>query len=391
MKNRFLFLISAVFFVIFVITLFISASGKVDWDYYYTWNTRKPFGSYVVFNLMQYYFPDKKIEIRKESAYYLLSENEFTGTNLIFISSILQFDEYDYSELLEFAERGNNVFISGYIDNPDLIENLGIKYVSHGQEKEHELVFGNGIRYTVFSKINSFCMEISPESSHSIIAVNEDNQAVYAGFRRGKGAFYVFSMPEMLTNYEIVKNPSREYLSRIFSNVPVNDVIWDEYYKPKNRMSGNFLHYVKSEPALKRSYYLLMVMILIFFFFRIKREQRIIRIIPPEENKIMAFLHQSGNLLYRSSSNKKISGKKIRYFEYYLEKHFNIIPEWNSASADYISDFSIRTGCGYESAEKIIRLIALINGTGKISDRLLSDLDRNIVEFKRNFQGEKNG
>ncbi|MBL0018352.1 MAG: hypothetical protein IPP17_18390 [Bacteroidetes bacterium] len=129
----------------------------------------------------------------------------------------------------------------------------------------------------------------------------------------GEGSFYLHSVPLMFTNYFMVDPVNNQYISKALSFLPVQDVIWDEYFKPGKVKTDSPVGHLLEQPALRWAWILALAGVLLFMVFESKRKQRIIPVIEPLNNTTLEFTKTVGILYFAHGDHKDISEKKIKF------------------------------------------------------------------------------
>ena len=99
--------------VCMVAILLSSCAGRrVNWRETYRANSKQPYGTFLISEMLRNYFPDKKfLQIQNSLAESLPVEREETG-NYVFIGEALYLDSLDRAALLAYVRSGNIGFIS---------------------------------------------------------------------------------------------------------------------------------------------------------------------------------------------------------------------------------------------------------------------------------------
>ncbi|WP_438962594.1 DUF4350 domain-containing protein [Nonlabens sp.] len=85
----------------------------INWRTSYTSGDKIPYGAYVLYDQLDELFPESKIELVNTDPMTFLKRNqEEKNANYIFINDYLRFDEVEADYLMDFAARGNKIFIA---------------------------------------------------------------------------------------------------------------------------------------------------------------------------------------------------------------------------------------------------------------------------------------
>jgi hypothetical protein len=88
------------------------APQPLSWEESYTSGDKIPYGAYVLYDQLDELFNEEVESVKVDPVSFLKNHKEETNANYIFINNYLEFDRAEMDDLLEFAGRGNKVFIS---------------------------------------------------------------------------------------------------------------------------------------------------------------------------------------------------------------------------------------------------------------------------------------
>src|SRR5690606_6816239 len=136
----------------------------------YTSGGKIPFGCYILNNELENLFTDQEIHTINESPYQFLSQTDVDlNSNLLFINNYLHFDKEELNELLNYVEKGNNVFLSASDFSQALKDTLKIDVytqrnftedsvtaqMANPNFKKQEFVYTRGVFKSYFSSIDT--------------------------------------------------------------------------------------------------------------------------------------------------------------------------------------------------------------------------------------------
>ena len=98
--------------VALLLLLEVITPPPLSWQESYTSGDKIPYGAYVIYDQLDELFEEEVESIKIDPVSFLKNHEEETDANYIFINNYLGFDQTEMRYLLEFAERGNKVFIS---------------------------------------------------------------------------------------------------------------------------------------------------------------------------------------------------------------------------------------------------------------------------------------
>ncbi len=369
---------------------------QLDWTPSFQNFKNSPYGAEAVFENIKGIF-DEEILVNDQTLYEGLKDTSLSKTNFIAINSDLYFDSLDLDVLYRHARDGNNVFLSAENIAYQLLDSLGLylqtKFNDFPTVEELEQ---NSLEMALLSpeerkdstyefktqwSFNYFAADDSLGSTALALGFIEEEKVNFVKVPYGDGYFYLHSFPYALTNYYLMKDKNRSYISSIFSHLPKDyDVIWDEYYKPQ---SANFrkspLSVLMRFPSLKWAYWLTLSGIILFMLFYAKRRQRPIPIVTPPKNESLKFIKTLGSLYYNKGSHKDISNKKIKVFKDHLSQNYFLKDiTFSAAEAEKIA---LKSGKSKEDIDRIFDLIHRFEKLESLSDGQLKALIKNINKF----------
>ena len=301
----------------------------INWTPTYDTKDKIPFGLYVLDKEFSGILNDRKFKKLDFTPYeYFRTDNlkdsaetlQVEGTFLK-ISEFSDLDKLSSIALLDFAGRGNNVFLS-MKDFPDVILD-SLKFAVKGEyqfsdsiynwmanskfgKQKYNLVEGIGNNY--FSKIDSATATVLGFQSGDSVRIN------FIKIKFKSGNFFLHTQPAAFTNFHLLKKNNFEYAEKVLSYLPKADVIW--YTKNQNgeKISTSPLRFIFSQPALKAAWFLFLTGMLLFMIFNAKRRQRVVPIIKPLQNSSVDFTRTIGNLYFQEGEHGNLIDKKIIYF-----------------------------------------------------------------------------
>ncbi|MEO9022168.1 MAG: hypothetical protein ABI237_13825 [Ginsengibacter sp.] len=373
-----------------------------------------PFGSFIAYQKFESKFPDYWINIARQpfdKTWNEIKSNRTSKYSLYFLITknlLLTIDETN--AMIEYVKAGNDLFISAdYIDSK-LLESLYCtvvrqdEIVSEVNGKMHNthvsMYYGNdfnGVKYSYyyFPFLNYFG---SFDTSYArVLGVNEKSLPDYLVLFAGKGRLYLHIAPRIFSNYFLLTQDNYRYFDDVTAYLRLDPqyVYWDEFYKNvsstrnRNRLNSakqeesfSTLSVIKQNPPLLWAFYIAMAGILLFVAFNIKRKQRIIPVIKPNENSTAIFAETIGRLYLQRKDNLNIAQKMITYFFEYLRKKYFI--NTNEINTEFINSLSRKSEVPLEETTQLFEWIIRIQQQGNISDDELLELNIRIENFKKN-------
>ncbi len=387
-----------------LILLQILAPKPLNWNQTFMKKDKIPFGTSALFDALPGIFPGQEIQTQLFPIYNALSGAELHHCNYIILNNAFQPDELDTRELLQFAEKGNSVFIAANYFAGTFADSLKLKtdnyyelketlkidsaalsqfsvhydtacinFVNPGLKRTRQYVYIKGIENTHFNSFDS--------TKTTVLGKNSAGKINFIELRWGKGKIFLSTVPEVFTNYLFVNKDNYDYPYKALSYLPNQKVIWDEHYKAGIMKNDSTLRVIFNNPALKSAYYLLLFSLIIFIILGVKRRQRIIPVIEPYRNTTLDFVGTVGTLYYQTGDHKNIADKKMLFFLEYIRSTFQIKTNmFDDAFIDRITNLS---GIDRKKIHDLFYYFADISVRTSITQQELLKLNRMIEEFHR--------
>lgn len=336
--------------VLFLVELF--APTPIDWTQNFNSDDKRPFGSYLLMDLIKTdLFPNKEIEFKTVPVFnYPESSSSDPLKNYIFITNSLEMQKWDVDKLVKLAENGNQIFISASSISCSLADTLDLSLTPNVMFSN----LGKTVRVQKFENQKiSLNKSYKYEKAFDVVSIknfNKDSLTVlgrdankniqFIKKQFGKGNIFFCCQPLSFTNYNVVEENNADYIAGAFSYLPNHSIVWDEYYKPTRALRNSSpLKYLLTHPPLKLGFYLLFFSLVFLLLFQGKRQQRIVPIIQPLRNTSLEFIRTLGSLYYTKKNHKDIADKKLKYFKEFIRSRYHIdfkkenIKELSSRSA----------------------------------------------------------
>ncbi|MBC8042877.1 MAG: hypothetical protein IAF08_05475 [Rhizobacter sp.] len=328
----------------------------------------------------------------------------FIGGN--YVGSFLP-DKLDVEYLLQFVSEGNTVFIAAQRFDASFLDTLRLRVgnyyeVANLGVKTDNAETGGGL--SLESKLDSLGINfINPalraksdyrtrrtDGSHAYftrfdslkaeaLGMNSKGYVNYLRLRFGKGFFYLNTVPYAFTNYNLMMAPNSEYVFKALSYLPVQPVLWDEFYKVGRRESRTPLRYILSNEALRWAYYLTIASALLFITFESKRRQRIIPVVAPPPNMAVEFVETVGRLYYQNGDHKDLATKKITFFLDDLRSSYMV--RTTAFDAEFYETLARKSGIAESDLKTLFTFITQQGMRSSVSEIDLKQLSAMIDNF----------
>ncbi|MFN3385366.1 MAG: DUF4350 domain-containing protein [Candidatus Thermochlorobacter sp.] len=392
----------------------LSAPKPLDWKPTFTSMDKNPFGTYILCLRLSDLFPNQKIIITKKSLYEFftlsretdfqpdqyLDNGQWHKANLIMINQHLNLDSLDTQMLLGFVSAGNSAFLAASNFGNLLADTLCLKiknsiWSPFSALPDSDTLLTNfslaahrrALPY-YFPRIREAYVFSSFDSMRTtVLGIDDEQRPNFIRVQFGEGAFYLCSNPYLFTNYHLLSEDGAEYVAKALSYLPVQETLWDEYYKSV-KPSQSPLRFVLENDTLRYAYYLALLGVALFIFVEGKRRQRAIPTVLPPQNRALEFVETVGRLYFQYGHHKDLAEKKIRHFLDFIRTHFYLTSV--SFSAEFYTMLSEKSGVAQQEIEQLFRLIEHANRSSALSEDDLLRLIDAIEQFKTTIASRSN-
>lgn len=384
--------------ILFMIIIEVAKPRPLNWSDSYSALDKIPLGGYVIYNELQN-VSQGNIPINNENIYEFLYDLDTTDhqQNLVFVNNYINLDTQESKAILDFVNRGNNVFLStGYFsglladtlnvslnrDFENLFKEISINAFTSNHQAKSNTVFEDVVENSYFKTIDTLNTTILGTVSKTD-STNKHPNYVKTNFGTNGGAFYIHSNPFAFTNYHML-NGKKDYAATVLSYLPDGQILWDNYYKSGRKIITSPLRYILLNQPLKWAFYLALIGLIFFVIFKGKRTQRIIPVIEPLKNSTVDFTSTIGDLYYQHGNYTNIITKKIIYFLDYVRASFYLSTD--KLNQEFVNKLALKSGNSIEDTLKLIDFIALLRSKNQHTEKELIELNKKIEHFKNKNQ-----
>lgn len=291
----------------------------VDWSFTLHHRDKIPYGTFVLHDLIEELFPDQQIRTSYQTFYESNHQDSLTS-NVLIIANTFSPDQLDSEDLLEAVADGRQALISANYFSGYFADTLNLVAETANMATLDSLMNeGSRAEYSVFTSYDS--------ARTQVLDYSETEQPMLLRLAWGGGYLYLHSEPRLFTNYEILKEKRYQEAAKTLSFLPVQDVLWTEYYQVGKLESGSPLRFFLSQPPLRWGLYLGLAGLFLFVLFESKRKQRAIPVYQPPTNTTLDFVSTVGNLYYRTQNHKNLANKKIAHFYRFVREQYRLHPD----------------------------------------------------------------
>lgn len=437
----------ALYAIGFVLLLMIIAEvikpKALSWRDSYSASDKIPLGCYVLFNELKNH-SNFTVETSEKNLYEFIKKVDSTSSQTLFlVNDYIDLDDELSDELLDFANKGNTVFISTRFLYSKLLDTFNLDFhrgfskffkeptlqsFTNPILKRNEQIFDDVVENSFFTSIDTTTAVVlgtfefaNKELAQNLKNLNEDKQIYlentegsydpkefeeddefdenynyydYDQFDYSKnkinyikmpvgrngGSFLIHTNPFAFTNYHMLQDKA-DYVAGVLAYLPQQSIIWDNYYKSGRRVIESPLRYILSNPSLKLAFYMVMFGILLFVIFRGKRTQRIIPVIKPLNNATVDFTQTIGDLYYQNGDFSNIITKKIEFFMEFVRSHYYL--NTNILNEQFQSKLAIKSANTKEDTKLLVDYLVFLKSKSTHTEKELIELNKKLETFTK--------
>ena len=330
---------------------------RIDWSPNYGSEKKQPLGTFALFSELPQLFPE--VDIRKAdlplfNELRIETDNTF---NYLLINHSFQPDEIDIAHMLNKVNQGANFFLSSQWISYKLQDTLGIE-INPGYRFNlfpfnedtlynryvltHPLLSTDTLRLPdVMAGSEMDIMADSVQTRIEILGIDSADRINFFSIELGDGKIFFHLTPAAFSNYALLHSASGSYVSSCLSHLPIQKVIWDEYYCNGASSQSTPLRTLLRYPALKWAFYLLVFGVLFFMIFGIKRKQRSIPVLRPYKNESLSFIRTISAMHYNHRDNLLIIDKRLSELKSVLMARFKFKElAFNNEESNIVYEYS---------------------------------------------------
>lgn len=390
-----LYVIGAV--IVFMMIAEVTKPKPLNWRDSYSASDKIPLGCYILFNELET-FSDGEVLTSERTVYeYLKNVDTTTSKSLVLINNYLSFDREESKALMDFAEKGNTVFISGNYFYGTIVDSLNVSIVRQyndffKKESEHKFtspslkknnrLFKDVIENSHFSSLDTLNTTILGTVTLADDDGIEETHPNFIKIDVGEkgGQFVMHTNPFAFTNYHLMLDKA-DYAATVLSYLPKQQIIWDNNYKSGRKVITSPLRFILSNKALKWAFYISMFGLILFVIFRGKRTQRIIPVINKLENATVDFTRTIGELYYQHGDYTNIVQKKIRFFLEFVRSNYYL--DTNQLNQSFIEKLAVKSSNTKEDAKALVDYLVFLKSKGQHTEQELIELNKKIEHFTK--------
>ncbi|MCK0161992.1 DUF4350 domain-containing protein [Allomuricauda sp. F6463D] len=378
--------------------------NKINWYPSFVAHHKIPYGTYVLNDLMEKYFPNKVQQIQKPPFEFLTRTDSIKGA-YFFVNESVSFEEAELNALLDWVHQGNKMYVASNSFERKLLDTLNLNQqnvYNNGQLEplfyyklvnpkinHNRVEFTKDYYTTAFDQIDTVRTTVLGQvytPGDSTETIKKHVNAIKQPF--GKGEIVLTSFPKAFTNYFILKDNNLEYTSGLLSYLDRDGNIYmDNFHKSGKSFYTSPMYLFLNTKEFKWAYYLILIGSLIYIIFEGKRKQRAIPVVTPLKNQSMAFTQTIADMYFEKGELQLITKHKIDYFLEYLRSKLHIATQ-NLEDETFLRNLAMRSNTELEEVKNLMGLIGKLKTKPNVSEIELKNLNKKIQAFKANVDGK---
>ncbi len=365
----------------------------------------RPFGGSVAYKLVEQLYPDVATYVKKESVEETWKGIYDTSALYLNISQNLFTSDEGVIAIMDYAKAGNDIILCAAGFDYNFTNRLGC---SVSNDRDFQNTFLDVMEKTSVNLLPSYVNSNEkfeyyyrpfsryfnklPKDNFRILGLNSAGQVNSFVYFHGKGRIFMHCDPRAFSNYFLLQKENYKYFSNLLSLVrkEPQHVYWNDYYVSKNRPSRSSdssdspssLSEIMNHPALSAAFWLILLLLLLFILYGMKRKQRIIEKVKPNENTSVNFTETVGRLYLQKKDNKNIAEKMVTYFNEFIRNQYFL--NTSHVNDDFITTLGRKSGIPKEQVESLYRAIEHTQAAADIDDYQLLSLNQQIQKFYKN-------
>lgn len=399
--------------------LFWPRGGGLNWYENYQPDSKQPYGTEVVFELLKDQAGPDGFFVIEDSIAGSLEKWNGQPSNYVFIGEAMWLDSLDENLLIDYVGKGNTLFLSakflpsGLLNrllSPGCPEDIGtsgapvfrdtsvsLALVHPGfrdAQSDIRYISATGVEDYEWSYLDSawLCAGVS-------LGTVESFWINYLKIPYGKGVVLLHTTPLSFSNFYMKEEKSLDYAGKVLAYLNEGPVYWDHYSDSESAFRRNWgqrpprttrtlgnegpLQYILSQAPLAWAWYIGLGLAVLFLLFRAKRRQRIIPVLDPNANTSMEFIATIGQLYFQQNNHRKLALQKWKLFLAFIRDRYHL-PTRELDDA-FIQKLAARSGVAEETLQPLFRLARNIERSPLfLSENTLIDLHQALDRFYRN-------
>jgi hypothetical protein len=390
--------------------LFVACGGKdniklPDMRHSYSKSSKKPFGTYTAHSMFRSKYRYSQIEVLNKPFYENIEYPLGSKQSLyLVIGRNIFLSDRDRDAILEYAAKGNQVFLSAEYFDKQLMDtlDLNVEYVAMNSLFQQQVDTVGPMRYTSVTVREQDSLKtalygffyfpfeahfVRPDESNAVVlGRNDEGSPNYISIVHGNGRLFFHLNPEAFSNYYLLSEQNKKYAEEVFSYLPSDRkiVYWDDYYRIGRSTNKNFSLFdvFVANSSLKWALLMALLLLILYIAFASKRKQRAIPIKPVNSNASISFVETIGRLYLQKKDNQNIAHKMTTYFLEHIRTKYYL----NTAhlNAEFFSSLSRKSGVDEAEVKQFFEFIQQSQESHEVTDAQLLEYNNRMQQFFSN-------
>jgi hypothetical protein len=369
----------------------------VDWSDSFAANDPRPYASEVVRMALPDLFREDAVRTVADPPFLQLQDTTTSGGAYLFMTARFAPDKNETERLLNYAARGNTVFVAAHSFGGAWADTLGLAtqprppvLPSVGGRDTVRLQLAQAPKgqeggVPVRAETAAYVFDSLGTASATVLGTVATADSTAPSFVRrshGEGTLLLSSTPRAFTNAHTLDKRTASYVWAALSHIPHSaaPVWWDAHYKPGRSQAQTPLRFVLSTPALQHAYVVLLVGGVLFFVVKARRRQRVIPVIDPPSNATVDFVTTLGRLAHRRGNAETVAQRRVTYLLASIRERLDVTAE--PLHQEWIQQVAARSGAPPDDVTTLAQVIGSIRNAEAVSEAQLEELDRCIQIFR---------
>ena len=234
----------------------------VDWSETYSPKDKIPYGTYITYRSLPELFPASKIRTSRLSiAEEFGSGRDTSAGTYIFVGLDYRIDALELKHLMQWVEKGNDMFVAAGWIADTLLNALSLKLEQNLNPSGSKLLFAPGHVYPFYKIRHGSYFVLPADFKGERLGDRIDNDSTdFIRLPYGRGQVFLNLNPWAFTNRWVLDSVCGDYYYKALSWLPDKGrtVIWDAYRTLGRQEAQTPLRVILQYPALKWALYLLL-------------------------------------------------------------------------------------------------------------------------------------
>lgn len=337
------------------------AESGINWRETFDPESREPYGTAVLYQLLDQYYPELSVEALNTSPAAALADlPDTTHYTYFYVGAEWFLSEQSRKAIHQFLQQGHDVVVVAAFVDEYWYEGLPLYYcqpdywLSEITLREAQprwipdttsiasFYYQSGPDtlarpYRHFTLENTDCDSLNRYRALSFLNFPDAINAIRFPYYDGEVMHHL--NPILFTNYALRDSLLLQNAERLFAQVQPGMLLWDTYtlenapQQDPMQTTQSPLSFILAQPALRWAWWTLLVAALLFVLFRGKRQQRIIPVIQSPANQSLRFVETIGRLHYQQRDHSSIAEKQYHYWLLYCRQQYQEYPRHSDAAS----------------------------------------------------------